>query len=286
MDPPWFREVAIMSKQLTAKSATSKRYENPKVVEHLASQYILGTLTAKVHQRVEQLAVYNEVLAQRIYYWQTRFVSLDQQTAELPPSEHVWKNIAENLEIEKQPTMTNKLNQQVTGNKANQIESFSMWVKSWFVIYPTRYVSVFSVILLAVLMLFIVKPFNQQNDPLSYVAVLTEQDGQAHIVATTYGESKKLIVNVIGVPSVDDDQSLELWVISKTDAQARSLGVIPVGHKLIEQQLTTAQWRLIKDSDSLIVTLEELGGSALGEPSNSIVSRGLCVRLKEWNKNA
>ena len=148
------------------------------------------------------------------------------------------------------------------------------------------YASAFSVVVLAVLVLFITKPFNQTNDPLSYVAVLTEQDGEAHLVATTYGESKKLIVNVVGTPSVEDDQSLELWVVSKTDAQARSLGVIPAGEKLIEQQLTTAQWRLIKDSESLIVTLEEEGGSALGEPSDLIVSRGLCVRLKAWKKNA
>ena len=78
--------------------------------------------------------------------------------------------------------------------------------------------------------------------------------GSAHIVASTYGESKTLVVNVVNTPTIDKEQTLELWVISKTDAQARSLGVIEQGKTLIEQQLTQAQWRLIKDSDSLIVS--------------------------------
>jgi len=61
---------------------------------------------------------------------------------------------------------------------------------------------------------------------------------------------------------------------------------LPRNMSLVEQQLTEAQWRLIKDSDSLIVTIEEQGGSPIGEPSDIIVSRGLCVRLQEWQDNA
>ena len=133
---------------------------------------------------------------------------------------------------------------------------------------------------------FIINPFANSPEQLSYVAVLTNEKGAAHLVASTYGDSKKLVVNVINIPDIDTEQSLELWVVSKTDAQARSLGVIPQGQSLIEQQLTQAQWRLIKDSESLIVTMEEAGGSPIGEPSEMIVSRGLCVRLQEWDINA
>jgi len=42
------------------------RYLNNKVVEHLASQYVLGTLTIKVRNRVEKLRVGNQPLELKI----------------------------------------------------------------------------------------------------------------------------------------------------------------------------------------------------------------------------
>jgi len=288
LDPTWFGEVTIMSEQLTPQSAVTKmpkRYRKTQIIEHLASQYVLGTLTPQVRQGVEKQATYNDALARRIHYWQARFVSLDKQTAELPPSEHVWQNITNALNITAVGTSQDCEKQQKDKSKLNWAQSFTDLMKSWFSSPVTSYASAFSVLMLCVIVFFISKPFDQQTDPLSYVAVLTEQDGQAHLVATTYGESKKLIVNVVGTPAINNEQSLELWVVSKTDFEARSLGVLPSNDKLIEQQLTTAQWRLIKDSQSLLVTIEELGGSAIGEPSDVIVSRGLCVRLKEWKQD-
>ncbi len=293
------------------KNKPTQRYQHPQVIEHIASQYVLGTLTSPVHRRVSTLAIANEALELAIQYWQARLVSLDHQTDELPASETSWQAIAEHLDITS--TLEFNDNQQVTDHKISQddikpvtvnvpdnatenttdntcnswfnhlAEKFNRWLST-----PSyRYASAFSILLFAVLLAFI-KPLTQTNNnnaPLSYIAVLTEQEGQAHLVASTYGESLKLVINIINAPQVNDEESLELWVVSKTDQQARSLGVLPVNQSLLEQQLTNAQWRLIKDSDSLIVTVEEAGGSAIGEPSEMIVSRGICVRLQEWNKD-
>jgi anti-sigma-K factor RskA len=283
----------LTAKQLASQKNMPKRYANKEVVEHLASQYVLGTLTEKTHLRIEGMLSYNPILAERIDYWQNRFVSLDQQTPALPPSEVSWQNIADKLDMPVEQTVQDKQvvpeNVNNTHNQAEKLlsgfinrlmNSFHGWLTPNY-----RLASGFSVLAFALFALFF-NPLADKSDPLSYVAVLTEQSGQAHLVASTYGDSKKLVVNVINSPKITEQESLELWVISKTDAQARSLGLIPLDKPLIEQQLTTAQWRLIKDSDSLIVTIEEAGGSAIGEPSEQIVSRGLCIRLQEWQKNA
>lgn len=285
-----------MSEQLTPNDSPTKaaqRYHRSEVIEHLANQYVLGTLTARVHRKVETLAKHNALLEQRISYWQQRFVTLDLQTPELPPSEVSWQKITEQLESNE---VTSQLTCDVTPQIISQtnkglVDGLRCWL---FESYnqltsgfsATTFASITAIALLASVTLLLLNPLEEKTDPLSYVAVLTKQNGQAHLVATTYGESKKLVVNIVKAPKVEANQSLELWVVSKTDTQARSLGLIPVGKTLIEQQLTTAQWRLIKDSDSLIVTIEELGGSPIGEPSELIVSRGLCVRLQEWKKNA
>lgn len=171
---------------------------------------------------------------------------------------------------------------QVTDNKDNGwLNRIADKVNSWLSTPGYRYAIAFSILIFAVLIAFMSK-ISEKNDPLSYVAVLTQPEGQAHLAASTYGESQKLVVNIINAPVIDKAESLELWVVSKTDKQARSLGLIPNDQSLLEQQLTSAQWRLIKDSDSLIATVEEAGGSAIGEPSDVIVSRGLCVCFHVW----
>lgn len=274
-----------------SKPMNNLRYQHPKVIEHLASQYVLGTLTEKVHSRVAKLALQNKTLEQAIHYWQTRLVTLDHQTDELPAQDASWQAIAEQLDMPLTMPLTIPL---TTPTEAKNHGWLVRWfnrgadtINGWLLTPSYRYVSAFSIVLFAVFIAFI-NPLSQMlngNDPLSYVAVLTQPQGQAHLVASTYGESQKLVVNIINAPDITKQQSLELWVVSKTDHQARSLGLLPTDKSLLEQQLTNAQWRLIKDSESLIVTVEEAGGSAIGEPSEMIVSRGLCVRLEDWNKN-
>lgn len=279
-----------MSKSMNNRPG--QRYAHPKVIEHLASQYVLGTLTSLVHRRVAELAKNNIELSQAIQYWQTRLVVLDHQTAELPPSELSWQKITEHLDrpatvvdVDQQQRSQNETKTN-TASKApgHWLKRFVDKINDWLAISGYRYASAFSVLLVAVVMAFF-NPLSNKQDPLSYVAVLTQQDGEAHLVASTYGQSQKLVVNIINAPVIKVQESLELWVVSKTDQQVRSLGVLPANQSLLERQLTSAQWRLIKDSQSLIVTVEEAGGSAIGEPSEIIVSRGLCVRLQDWNKN-
>jgi len=275
VDPQRLREVEIMSEQIDDVNNKMSRYKQADIVEHLASQFVLGSLSYRVQKRVLSLCKNNTLLEQRIDFWQEKLVVLDLNTSELQPEESTWAAIADAVNIPNKKAQPEKID-----------NSFYSLLSTWFSIPIYRLATGFSVVCLMLISMIFVNPLSSKVDQLSYVAVLTAQDGNAHLVATTYGESKKLVVNIVNAPKIAKGESLELWVISKTDAQARSLGVIPQNKDLIEQQLTQAQWRLIKDSESLIVTIEEAGGSPIGEPSEFIVSQGLCVRLKEWNENA
>jgi len=229
-------------------------------------------LTKRVHKRVVTLCKQNPTLDKRINFWQEKFISIDENTDILPPSEQSWLAI------------TDSLNFDLVEAKTEQ-RLFAK-VITWCSKPQVAFSVALSMMVLFISTLVLVNPFADKMGPLSYVAVLTEQTGQAHLVASTYGDSKKLIVNVVKAPEVIAEQDLELWVVSKTDGEARSFGLISQGKGLVEQQLSDAQWRLIKDSDYLLVTLEDKGGSAIGEPSEDIVSRGLCVRLEAWQTNA
>ena len=304
MDSQRVREIVSMPKRLN-------RYHQPDVIEHLANQYVLGLLPLRVRRRVDKLVIENVALKEAIDLWQNRLTNLDAQTAESPVTDESWSFISEQLGFE-QSTTESELNRtkqsqsqatQELATEASVVEipeikhkkpsvwsmftRFILAQKSGNNLGQWGLTPAFSLVLVCLLS-FVGYQASQPNttaDPLSYVAVLTDDNQSAHLVASTYGESKKLIVNMVAQQKIDDEQSLELWVISKTDGEARSLGVLPTHQPLHEQQLSNAQWRLIKDSHSLMVTVEELGGSAIGEPSELIVSRGLCVRLKEWGNN-
>ena len=257
-----------------------KRYHHPKVVEHLASQYVVGALSPLVHNRTQKLAQDIDVLDNKINDWQHKLVGLDRATPELQPVEQTWANIETQLgQLEAESQSTENSTQEQPGVWHGLLAMFNNRGHQLAHVF-----SIFAIVVLGYFVLSISKP--QTNvDPLSYVAVLTDAQEQAQLVASTYGESQKLVLNLINRPQVSDEEDLELWVISKTDKEARSLGVLQRNTSLIEQQLTNAQWRLIKDSESLILTIEDAGGSPFGEPSDTVVSRGLCVRLQEWKQD-
>ena len=181
-----------MSEQITAAQRLAKqprRYSQANIIDHLASQYVLGTLTLKVRQRVETLSQRNPLFEQAINGWQQCFVGLDQQTEPLPPSEASWQKIIEQLGF-------NNIEAAQASPAVSQSEqlgsffqkTFFQKIVTWLAMPPNRTLSVFSLVTLLLLSLLLINPMMTKPDPLSYVAVLTEQDGQAHLVASTYGE--------------------------------------------------------------------------------------------------
>ncbi len=242
---------------------TLARYQQPEVAEHLASQYVLGQLSILVTKRLERLRLEYDykLIDERISYWEQKLSPLNEKTPELAPSPQTWKNIQKQLKFNAAPQ------KQVS------------WVSS--ILNPKW----FGAISFACCLMFAVLLINGsfEEDPLSYVAVMETSDNQPQMVAATYGNSKNLVLDIIELPEIAETESFELWVTSKTDNQIRSLGQVPKDMTSFQRQLSEAEWRLIKDSSYLILSIEEEGGSPIGEPSELVVSRGLCIRLSAWD---
>lgn len=256
-----------MSKQLNTQDI--QRYSNPTVVDHLASNYVLGLLSPRVRKRVEHLKNHFNYrhINERIHYWEQKMSPLHNSTPELAPAPETWKRIQTRLKLE----ATAFQPEQMTSRKGTswfEWSSFAMW----------RWSGVFSIVLCILLSVGLIRQETPLG-PLSYVAVLQDDNQAPQVVAATYGDSKQLVLDIINLPNLDDEQSYELWVTSKTDNQTRSLGEIPIGSSSYDRQLSEAEWRLIADSSHLAISIEDAGGSALGEPSDEIVSKGICVRL-------
>ncbi|WP_395338869.1 anti-sigma factor domain-containing protein [Ningiella sp. W23] len=266
-----------MSGQLSSKM---KRYQNPKVADHLASNYVMGLLNPSVRTRVDSLRRDYPLIDERIYYWENKFATLNNGAIDLAPLPQTWEHIQQRLHLDAQAGQTDSKAAAASSNRVSEDGkwSFSSWLFG-------RWGGGFS-IAFSLMMAVVLLQQPQEADPLSYVAVLQNEQQEAQVVAASYGRSKNLVLDIISLPEIDSSESFELWVTSKTDQQVRSLGEVPADLASFERKLSDAEWRLITDSADLILSVEEAGGSAIGEPSDMIVSRGLCVRLSAWDQES
>lgn len=248
-------------------SGQLKRYQLPEVVNHLASQYVLGTLTPVVRNRTEKLRREYAEIDERILYWETTLFPLDAATEEVAPQAQTWESLQQQLFPE-------------------QAAPRSVSIVEWFQTHFYQLTSGLSLAVVALISMLWWQQPSEQTEALSYLAVMQNAQQEPQMVATTYGESRTLALELLHSPNLNDDEGLELWVTSKTDKQVRSLGVLPKGQQVISRELTEAEWRLIKDSEYLLLTREESGGSPIGEPMGELISKGLCIRMAGWQEDA
>ena len=75
------------------------RYQDPKLYEQLAGEYVLGTLQGRARQRFAQLVAQRSYLRNAVNQWEQRLDSLNTQITAQPPPQRVWRNISRELDI-------------------------------------------------------------------------------------------------------------------------------------------------------------------------------------------
>lgn len=235
------------------------RYQNPDVQARIARDYVAGALSLAARRRCEALRRELPELDRQIYRWEAHLQPLAEALPEQAPANAVWESIETSLNFapadakDTQPPLT------AWWNRLGFLRTFALAAS------------------LAVVALSIAQ-FNRVAPPsVDYVAVLTDDAGAAQFVATASESTRQLDIRVFG-DDFDPDSDYQLWALSKTDGEVRSLGLVDVAASS-QRVLETADWRLITDARELFVTEEMPGGSAIGEPSDVVLSRGLCVLL-------
>jgi len=214
----------------------------------LAFDYVSGTLRGPERRAAQQRLRSDEPFAQAVNFWEEQMMSL--QTGEsLPPKAETWDKIAAKL------------------NRSPQKAKAPWW--QWLSASALAAA-------LTVIALLGVRLYNPAAMNPDYVAVLTNQQGQAQLTALSDLHDKQIWLNWESV-AIPKGQSLQLWAISRRDGQPRSLVVLD--NNATELALNDATARLIADASELWLTVEESGGSAIDAPSELVLAKGVCVRL-------
>ncbi|HEY9547243.1 MAG TPA: hypothetical protein VIR56_14630, partial [Solimonas sp.] len=79
------------------------KYENARLTQMLAAEYVLGTLVGRARHRFERLLQARADLRRELQFWEARFAPLLASSKPIPPREIVWAEIEARIN---HPTVT------------------------------------------------------------------------------------------------------------------------------------------------------------------------------------
>lgn len=219
-------------------------YLNQELQHALAAEYVLGTLRGQARVRFQKLQLHYPQLKQITHQWENHINSLGEQLKPVSPDPIIWEKVVARLDgVSPQSAASNVVRLQ---KRANWWRATTMFAAA-------------ASILLAVLMLNPQAPSvlsadrftvvqNAENKPLWLIEVFTQT---IDIKATELVEAKTL-------------NDYQLWMVPSNGNAPISLGLLP--------QTGYASFAKVSQFDSLdiaalAVSLEPLGGSPTGAPS-------------------
>lgn len=235
---------------------------NERLLDKLASEYVLGTLKGGARRRYEAWLQTDALVRRVTAEWQDRLHPMAQFALSVTPPPQVWR------------TITGKLGLPATAAASDRAsfwrglrDDLSFW----------RGLGLVSTALATILVAVLASRPPQPVAPgTSYVAMLADDKAQPVAVITGDEQSHRLVVKVVLPQTVPADKSLELWAVPKSGSP-RSLGLVDAnaGVTLPLPPGTTP------DAVSLLaISLEPKGGSPNRDaPTGPIVYKGAWVQL-------
>jgi anti-sigma-K factor RskA len=242
--------------------STRVKYSNPALVEHLAAQYVLGTLSTGARRRFERLLRERADVQLAVQHWQQRLGALAQSVPAAQPSPQVWQRITA----------------QTAPSTAVQPRGWR-WPAAWGLSgLATGLIAAFAVFTLAPALFVSTDQVAMQGAerlPQSYVGLLTDAQGNGKVLVSSLRHGKTMAIKMIG-PLPAPAQGLHvLWALP-ADAPPFKLGVLPQQGTAVAQLPDTSE-KLLSKVSKLMVTLEP--NTNITTPSSNIVLQGNCAKL-------
>lgn len=226
-------------------------------VEQPAFDYVTGVMRGSERRQFSQRLAREPELQAEVNFWEEELMRLSTSQPLLQPAADTWGKIA--ARVNHQP--------------AQESASWPRWF--WQTASALT-------CMLFVAFVWLSGTRAPEAPNADYVAVLTTEQGAPGLTVLTAVGGEQLWLKW-GDIKIAPDKNLQLWAISKTDGQIRPLGVF-TATDISQLPLTVPQWRLIKDSSHLLLTEEDVGGSPLDEPSETVLAKGVCVLLAKTEK--
>ena len=238
------------------------RYDDPELQDRLASQYALGALSGLARRRFESLMRERPALQARVAAWQEELAPLADTAPPIVPPAHVLNALHRQLFHGHQPR-----------KRPAWWDRAALW----------RWTAGAALAAAAALVAYVVvEPGLLDEPPVvaerqvspSYVAVLADEANTPGIVVTAFNKPWRLAVEPLEGLTAPQGAVLQIWAVERDTGTTRPL--VKMADRVPTQlAMSEAMWSMVKNAESLVVSLDEPEAEAPGR----ILYAGLCIRL-------
>ncbi len=241
------------------------RFSDPRLIEHLASAYVLGTLTHGTRRRFERLRRDRADVNLAVGEWETRLARLAQSVPAVRPSQSVWRAI----EARTRPAAALAK----SGHRPAWLRPAGFGLGGMA-----------TGLALALALFFVAPALFLSNDqmamrsgeklPQSYVGLLTDAQGNGKLLVSSLRHGRTMTVKVIGPIAPPAQGRLVLWALPE-NAPAFAVATVPTTGSSVATLPDTSE-KLFGKVRKLVVTVETAATPAV---PGSVVFTGNCAKL-------
>ena len=247
------------------------RYTDVRLVDHLASTYVLGTLAGGARRRLEQLLRNRADLQLAVAEWESRLGALGQAVPPHAAPPRVWTAIdARTRALSAAPAPAARPAPRgwlkPAGWRLGGLGGLAAGLLAasvLFVAMPGLFITADRVAMLT-----------GQRLPQSYVGLLTDAQGNGKLLVSSLRHGTAMTVKVIGPITPPTQGRLVLWAVPAA-GPAFVLGPVPLTGSATSQLPGTSE-QLLSKVQKLVVTLET---DAAPTAPGTVVFSGNCAKL-------
>jgi anti-sigma-K factor RskA len=255
--------------------------KNTDLLNHLASNYALGTLRGGARRRFETLAREQAPVRAAALIWQTRLASMNELQPQSVPDAAVWTRIDNLVQGEQQAK-----SMQATRESARPGDTPGLngWIRSLLLWRGAAAAGALATAFVVVTGLNLREQMGGEIQQLQakllatpqidYVAVLADDKSAASMLVTFDPKNNKLTLQRVGGYQEASDRSLQLWALPPSGGP-KSLGVLG-RDKLLR---LTAGESDVREVPTLAISLEPKGGvPSAGGPTGPVLFSGALIQ--------
>jgi len=239
-------------------------------IQHLAGEYVLGTLSAASRADVEARMVNDAALRTAVEQWQEKLAPLHALIEPVEPSPRLWTRIDASVAAQAAAVKAFELSRRTALPDALTITSWWNSLRLWRGLAASGLAA-------TVLMGFVVITKLAQPTGPSYMVVLVGAQDKSPgwvVQASTNSQQARLIP--LGKMEVPGDKSLQFWTKGDDWKGPVSLGLVKPGQSL---EVPLDKLPPLQPNQLFEITLEPYNGSPINRPTGPILFIGRAVKI-------
>jgi len=217
-------------------------YNNPELIEHLASEYVLGTLIGKARLRFERLMLESYLIRRTVWEWEQRLYPMSEGIEETEPPSHLWQAIQQRL------AKTQPVKPQSVETKEGLWHSLAFW-RSW-----SSLSSVAAVVLIMTITFQLLPTEQLPTDQIEAVAVFSDDENQPLWLISSNLNTGKIGIRAVNATAAEVQKSFELWMLPSGTEPPRSMGLLPVSGNRTEFTVPPLLLEILRNAQGLAIS--------------------------------